>query len=125
MNKFMILSAVLGSAVLVSACEEKKPLTPEQVWHGYCTSIGNAARSILLDRQNGITQQEAVEHANKLTDPTTKAFVQTQLAKVYAYPADQLEKDRDALLAQFKKEATDECLATPYDKDKLPDYKQF
>ncbi|WP_180027655.1 hypothetical protein [Acinetobacter sp. YH16032] len=125
MNKFVILGAVLGSAVLLSACEEKKPLTPEEVWHGYCTSIGNAARSILLDRQNGIEKTAAVEHASKLTDPTTKKFVDAQIEKVYAYPANQLELDRDALMAKFKKEATDECLATPYDKDNLPDYKQF
>ena len=125
MKKLVILSAVLGTAVVLSACAEKKPLTPVEQWHGYCTSIGNAARSVLLDRQNGITLQEAEEHAAKLTDPTTKSFVEAQIKKVYAYPAADLETDKDALMAQFKKEATDICLATPFDEQKLPDYKQF
>lgn len=125
MNKFFILCAVVTSSLLVSACQEKKPLTPEEKWQGYCTSIGNAARSILLDRQNGITQKEAFEHANKVTDPTTKQFVLEQVTKVYAYPADQLETDRDALQKQFKDEATAQCMRTPFDPSKLPDYKPF
>lgn len=125
MKKLVILATILGSSVLLGACAEKKALTAEEQWHGYCTSIGNAARSILLDRQNGITHQEAVEHASKLTDATTKAFVDAQIIKVYAYPLNQLEVDKDALLAQFKKESTDECLATPFDQQKLPDYKPF
>ena len=125
MKKLVILATVLGTSIGLSACSEKKPLTPEEQWHGYCTSISNAARSILLDRQNGITQRGAVDHANKLTDPATRAFVEKQIAKVYAYPQAQLEVDKDALLAQFKKESTDECLATPFDQQKLPDYKPF
>lgn len=125
MKKHFLMSAVIGSALLFSACGEKKPLTPEQQWHGYCTSIGNAARTILHDRQNGITKKEAVDYAAKLTDPTTKKFIHAQIEKVYAYPEAKLREDRDALLAQFKQEATDECLATPFDKDHMPDYKQF
>ena len=97
MNKFLVLSGVLGTAILMSACAEKKPLTPEEQWQGYCKSIGNAARSIILDRQNGILHKEALEYANKVTDPTTKKFVLEQVAKAYAYPADQLEVDSNGL----------------------------
>lgn len=125
MKNLVILATILGAAVLFSACSEKKPLTPEEQWHGYCTSIGNAARSILLDRQNGITLQQAEDHAAKLTDPTTKSFVETQIEKVYAFPKKDLEKNKDSLLAQFKQEGMDACLATPFDERKLPDYKQF
>ena len=32
MNKFLVLSGVLGTAILMSACAEKKPLTPEEQW---------------------------------------------------------------------------------------------
>lgn len=125
MNKFLVLSGVLGTAILMSACAEKKPLTPEEQWQGYCKSIGNAARSIILDRQNGILHKEALEYANKVTDPTTKKFVLEQVAKAYAYPADQLEVDSNGLQVQFRDEAEKECLATPFDAQSLPDYKPF
>ncbi|QIO08587.1 hypothetical protein [Acinetobacter lanii] len=125
MKKLVILS-MLSAMVLVSGCgEEKAPLTPEQQWQGYCKSIGNAARSIVLDRQNGITQKAAVDYANKVTDPTTKAFVLAQIEKVYALPADQLSKDKDAVQVKFKDEAYQTCIDTPFDPKKMPDYKQF
>ncbi|OTG66065.1 hypothetical protein [Acinetobacter silvestris] len=124
MKKLVILGAI--STVLVMAgCSEKKPATPEEIWKGYCTSIGNAARSITLDRQNGITQKEAVENANKLTDPTTKAFIIAQIEKIYALPQEQLKADKDAVQAQFKQQAFEICLNTPHDPAKMPDYKPF
>lgn len=124
MKKLVILG-FFGSALLLSACAEKKPLTPEEQWQGYCKSIGNAARSIILDRQNGILHQEALEYANKVTDPTTKSFVLEQVTKAYAYPADQLEIDSNALQVKFRDEAEKQCLDTPFDAKTLPDYKQF
>ncbi|OTG83035.1 hypothetical protein [Acinetobacter sp. ANC 4648] len=124
MKKLVIFGAI--STVLVMAgCSEKKPATPEEIWKGYCTSIGNAARSITLDRQNGITQKEAIENANKLTDPTTKAFITAQIEKIYAFPQEQLKADKDAVQAQFKQEAFETCLNTPHDPTKMPDYKPF
>jgi len=116
---------ILATALLLGACSEKKPTTPEEKWQGYCTSIGNAARTIALDRQNGITREEATEYANKVTDITTKTFVLGQIEKIYAYPADQLKLDKDAVMAKFKQEATDLCLHTPHDPNKMPDYKPF
>ncbi len=39
-----------------------------QVW-------GNAARSILFDRQQAIEKSQAIEHANKIEDEITKKFI--------------------------------------------------
>jgi hypothetical protein len=121
MKKLVILSAVL----MMVGCAEKKPLTPEEQWHGYCTSIGNAARSIMLDRQNAITKEAAIEHASKLKDQTTKGFVDKIIERVYAYPQNELNNDREALQLKFKQEATEECLNAPHDPKKMPDYKPF
>ena len=84
MKSLVILS--VAAALLMSGCAEKKPATPEEIWQGYCTSIGNAARTITLDRQNGITKKEALEYANKVKDETTKGFVLEYLEKIYALP---------------------------------------
>lgn len=124
MKKLVILTA-LSSVLVMMGCSEKKPATPEEIWQGYCTSIGNAARSIVLDRQNGITEKEAVEYANKVTDPITKKFVIEYLEKVYALPNDELKADRDAVQAKFKQQAYEACLNTPHDPSKMPDYKPF
>lgn len=124
MNKLVV---ILGAGLLLSlsACAEKKVATPEELWHGYCTSIGNAARTITLDRQNGITKEEALDYANKLTDPTTKTFILAQVESIYAFPAAELKVDKDAVRDKFKQEATDICLNTPHDPNKMPDYKPF
>lgn len=119
----MALSLLAG--VFLAGCSEKPPATPEQKWTGYCTSIGNAARTITLDRQNGITKQEALDYANKVTDATTKGFLLAQIEEIYAFPADQLKVDKDAIQAQFKQQATDSCLKTPHDPEHMPDYKPF
>lgn len=123
MKKRIVLSMLAG--VFLVACSQKPEATPEQKWAGYCTSIGNAARTITLDRQNGITKQEALDYANKVTDPTTKGFLLAQIEAVYAFPADQLKVDKDAIQAQFKQQATDACLKTPHDPANMPDYKPF
>ncbi|MFW2785370.1 hypothetical protein ACN6QX_05270, partial [Acinetobacter baumannii] len=54
-----VLFVLMG--MLIVGCTEKKPLTPEEQWHGYCTSVGNAARSILFDRQQAIEKSQAIE----------------------------------------------------------------
>jgi hypothetical protein len=59
-----VLFLVLG--VVLAGCSEKKPLTPEEQWHGYCTSMGNAARSIMLDRQNAIEKTKLLNTQRKL-----------------------------------------------------------
>lgn len=123
MKKRIVLSMLAG--VFLVACSQKPEATPEQKWAGYCTSIGNAARTITLDRQNGITQQEALDYANKVTDATTKGFLLAQIEEIYAFPADQLKVDKDAIQAQFKQQATDACLKTPHDPANMPDYKPF
>lgn len=124
MQKFVIFSAI-STVLFMAGCAEKKPATSEEIWKGYCTSVGNAARSITLDRQNGITQKEAVEYANKVTDPTTKKFVLEYLDKIYALPDAELKADKDAVQAKFKQEAYEQCLNTPHDPKKMPDYKPF
>lgn len=124
MQKFVILGAI-STVLLMAGCAEKKPATPEEIWKGYCTSIGNAARSITLDRQNGITHKEAVDYANKVTDPMTKQFVTEYLEKIYAMPDVELKADRDAVQSKFKQQAFEQCLNTPHDPKKMPDYKPF
>ncbi|WP_111860999.1 hypothetical protein [Acinetobacter sp. CFCC 10889] len=123
--KKSVICAVLGTVVVLSGCAEKKPATPEEIWKGYCTSIGNAARSITLDRQNGITKKEAIDYANKVTDPMTKGFVLQYLEKIYAIPETELKADADAVQKKFKQQALEQCLNTPHDPKKMPDYKPF
>lgn len=124
MQKLVMFGAI-STVLLMAGCAEKKPATPEEIWQGYCTSIGNAARTIVLDRQNGITQKEAVDYANKVKDATTKGFVLEYLDKIYAVPDATLKADKDAIQAKFKQEAYEQCVNTPHDPKKMPDYKPF
>jgi hypothetical protein len=120
MKKLLVIAAV---CVLTTACAKKAPLTPEEQWRGYCTSIGNAGRSIMLDWQNGIEKEKAVEHANKVEDPTTKAFVLDAIEQVYALDTKTAKDDVTARRDAFKNQLTEKCLATPHQE--MPDYKPF
>lgn len=113
----------LAAAIVLVGCAEKEPLTPEQKWHGYCKSVGNAARSIMLDRQNAIEKDKAVEHANKVEDETTKAFVLEIIEHVYALPEAEIKSDIEGTREKVRAKYTEKCMATPHTE--LPDYKPF
>jgi hypothetical protein len=119
MNKLFTL-VVLGALV---GCAEKKPLTAEEQWMGYCKSVGNAANTIMYDRQNAIDKAAALEHANKIEDETTKTFILDIVEQVYAFPLAEITADPEASRNQFKQKITEKCIATPHDK--MPDYKPF
>lgn len=119
MNKLLILT--LSMAVI--GCAEKKPLTAEEQWNGYCISVGNAASTIMFDRQNAIEKQAALEHANKIDDKITKTLILEIIDQAYALPLAQIKTDSEAVRNQFKREMTEKCLATPHDT--LPNYKPF
>ena len=119
MKKLLALSFMLALA----GCAEKKPLTPEEQWQGYCRSVGNAARTIMLDRQNAIEKEKAIEHALKIDDETTKGFILNIIDEVYALPAEEIKADVKAAREKVRAEFTEKCIATPHDE--LPDYKPF
>jgi hypothetical protein len=104
-------------------CAEKKPLTPEEQWQGYCRSVGNAARTIMLDRQNAIEKERAIEHANKIEDDITRNFILEIIEQVYALPLEEINGDVDAAREKVRTQFTEKCIATPHDK--MPDYKPF
>ena len=114
---------LIAIGLVLFGCADKKQLTPAEQWHGYCVSVGNAARSITLDRQNGIEQKQAKEHADKIEDETTRKFIFEIIETVYAMPIDQLKANPDAEREQLKQKFTEQCLATPHDQ--LPKYKSF
>lgn len=115
--------SLIAATMMLAACAEKAPLTPEQQWQGYCKSIGNAGRTIMLDRQNAIPKEQAVEHANKVEDDTTRRFVLEAIEQVYAMPMDEIMDDVTARREAFRTVMTEKCIATPFDE--MPDYKQF
>ena len=118
--KKLIALAIL---VALTGCAEKKPLTPEEQWHGYCKSVGNAARTIMLDRQNGIEKEKAIEHANKIDDEITKTFILSIIDEVYAKSETEIKGDIEAVRENIRAEFTEKCIATPHDQ--MPDYKPF
>ncbi|BFM35141.1 MULTISPECIES: hypothetical protein [Acinetobacter] len=119
MKKILVVTAVLA----LMGCAEKKPLTPEEQWQGYCRSVGNAARTIMLDRQNAIEKERAIEHANKIEDDITRNFILEIIEQVYALPLEEINGDVDAAREKVRTQFTEKCIATPHDK--MPDYKPF
>ena len=106
MKKLFALAAVIA----LVGCAEKKPLTPEEQWHGYCKSIGNAARSIMLDRQNAIEKDKAIEHANKVEDEMTKAFALEIIEDVYALPEAEIKSDIEGAREKVRVKYIEKCI---------------
>ena len=102
MKKILVVTAVLA----LMGCAEKKPLTPEEQWQGYCRSVGNAARTIMLDRQNAIEKERAIEHANKIEDDITRNFILEIIAQVYALPIEEINADVDAAREKVRAQFT-------------------
>lgn len=119
MKKLLALSVL----VALAGCAEKKPLTPEEQWHGYCRSVGNAARTVMLDRQNAIEKDKAVEHAEKIEDETTKKFLISIIDEVYALPETAIKNDVESSREKIRAEFTAKCIATPHDT--MPEYRPF
>ncbi|ALH96348.1 hypothetical protein [Acinetobacter equi] len=113
----------LIALVVLTGCAEKKPLTQEEQWHGYCKSVGNAARTIMLDRQNAIPKDQAIEHANKVEDDITKGFIFDIIEAVYALPEKSIKNDIEGSREKVRSEFTAKCIATPHEE--MPDYKPF
>ena len=84
---------LIAIGLVLVGCADKKQLTPAEQWHGYCVSVGNAARSITLDRQNGIEQKQAKEHADKIEDETLVLLDDEPLCPVCKLPADIMNRD--------------------------------
>ena len=119
MKKLLALSVLIA----LVGCAEKKPLTAEEQWQGYCRSVGNAARTIMLDRQNAIPKEKAVEHADKIEDETTKKFIISIIDEVYALPEATIRADVESVREKVRSEFTAKCFASPHEK--MPDYKPF
>ena len=114
---------VIGTALLLAACSEKPPLMPEQQWQGFCTSLGNAARSIMLDRQSGIDKARALEHANRVEDPLIKEMILKILDQAYLQPRVEGKQAKLDVQEKFKQQAYEQCLSTPHDR--MPQYKKL
>lgn len=82
--------------------------------------MGNAARSILFDRQQAIEKSQAIEHANKIEDEITKNS-SLILLKSLRHSTRRIKTNPEALQEKIRKQMTDECLVTPHDK--MPNYK--
>lgn len=119
MKKIFVIAGIL----FLAACSEKPQLSPEQQWQGFCKSMGNAARSIMLDRQSGIDKAQALEHANRVEDPMIKEMILNILEQAYTYPVAPTKKERVEAQDQFKQQAYEQCLVTPHER--LPQYKKF
>lgn len=119
MKKLLVLAAVTALA----GCAEKAPLTADQQWQGYCKSVGNAARTILLDRQNGIEKTAAIEYAEKVEDPITKKFVLEIISEVYALDANDIKDEPVAKREKIRAQVTERCQTTAHNE--IPDYKPF
>lgn len=112
--KHIVLSILAGTSLALVACSEPKPLSKEEQWQGYCKSFGHAARAIFHDRQNGITEAEAREHASKVEDPIIKAMLSEQIDLAYAQAKVAGKFAQQELMEPFMQAAEQKCLATPY-----------
>ena len=77
----------------------------------------------MLDRQNAIEKDKAIEHANKVEDEMTKAFALEIIEDVYALPEAEIKSDIEGAREKIRVKYTEKCIETPHTE--MPDYKPF
>lgn len=107
MNKILLL---VVSAVALAGCSKPKELSPQEAWHNFCSVIPGAAVNIMTDRQQGVKEADALEHAKKIPDQHAQVYLQSLIKEAYKVPIYENSDQRQKALDDFSKGRDQECL---------------
>jgi len=109
---------LLPLSLVLQGCEQPT-LTAEQKQQGYCRSVVNAAKNIMLDRQQGISLNQAREHALKVPDASTRAIILAFIDQAYAAPKQNDLTAQEQAMDDFAKGKYELCLQNSLSKKQL------
>ena len=107
MKKVLLLAI---TAVALTGCSKPKELSPQEAWQKFCSVIPSAAMNIMTDRQQGVKEADALEHAKKIPDQHAQVYLESLIKEAYTIPIYQNSDQRQKALDDFSKGRDQECL---------------
>lgn len=107
MKKILLLTM---SAMTLVGCGQPKQLSPQEAWQKFCSVIPSAATNIMTDRQQGVKEADALEHAKKVPDQHAQEYLESLIKEAYTVPIYADSDQRQKALDDFSKGRDQECL---------------
>ena len=115
MVSYRILSTVgVVAMLLIAGCGEKKELTAEQKWGKFCESYSTASYYIMADRQQGVSEEKALEHMKGLPEGQQKEMFLALIKQANATPRSEQRLEQQKIADEFKVGKLEACLSTPH-----------
>ena len=114
-----VILLMCSALFLFSACSERKPMTAEEKWQRFCITYQSAAYNIMSDRQHQVTEQQAIEHVEKIQAGVERDMLIALVKQAHQSPAfDQQDDKEKELKANADAEKAKELKAQEI-KDKM------
>ncbi|MHA3090781.1 putative periplasmic lipoprotein [Acinetobacter brisouii] len=107
MKKILLLAM---SAMVLVGCSKPKQLPPQEAWQKFCSVIPSAAANIMTDRQQGVKEADALEHAKKIPDQHAQQYLESLIKEAYKVPVYLNNDQRQKALDAFTQGREQECL---------------
>lgn len=115
MKLYQILMGINIVAMLfIVGCSEKKQLSTEEKWEKFCDSYSTASYYIMSDRQQGVTQEKALEHMKGLPEGQQKQMFLDLIKQANAVPKSDQRLEQQEIADQFKVGKLEACLNTAH-----------
>ena len=101
-------------AVVLTGCGEKKELTAAEKWEKFCDSYATASFYIMADRQQGITEEKALEHMKGLPEGQQKQMFLEMIKQANAVPRSEQRLEQQDISEKFKEGKYEFCMNTPH-----------
>ena len=112
---YRVLGCMSVATVLILAgCAEKKELTTQQKWEKFCESYSTASYYIMADRQQGVSEEKALEHMKGLPEGQQKEMFLDLIKQANATPRSEQRLEQQKIADEFKVGKLEACLNTPH-----------
>lgn len=110
-NSSQVILLMYSALFLFTACSERKPMTAEEKWQRFCITYQSAAYNIMSDRQHQVTEQQAIEHVEKIQAGVERDMLMTLVKQAHQSPAFDQQDDKEKAMEDFKAGKYQACMA--------------
>ncbi|WP_374297750.1 hypothetical protein [Acinetobacter sp.] len=86
-------------------------MTAEEKWQRFCITYQSAAYNIMSDRQHQVTEQQAIEHVEKIQAGVERDMLMTLVKQAHQSPAFDQQDDKEKAMEHFKAGKYQACMA--------------
>ena len=110
----ILIGINIVATLFIVGCGEKKELTAEQKWEKFCHSYSTASYYIMADRQQGVSEDKALEHMKGLPEGQEKQMFLDLIKQANATPRSEQRLEQQKIAEEFKAGKFESCMNTPH-----------